>query len=151
MTELYDAIGKTYAEYRRPDARIAAAITVALADARAIVNIGAGTGSYEPNIAIVVLGRWRPLGVAAASLLFGAAYTLQNLFQSLGFENVPYNLFLATTVRAHTHRSVILPQRHVLACRIGTNGDCVALRISVNTYVAHSLFTSVTYAVHQIA
>ena len=46
-------------------------------------------------IAIVVLGRWRPLGVAAAALLFGAAYTLQNLFQSMGWQGIPYNLFLA--------------------------------------------------------
>ena len=49
MSELYDSIGKTYAEYRRPDPRIAAAIAHALGDARTIVNIGAGTGSYEPQ------------------------------------------------------------------------------------------------------
>ena len=54
MTELYDTIGKTYAEYRRPDPRIAAAITDALKDARTIVNIGAGTGSYEPRDRSVV-------------------------------------------------------------------------------------------------
>jgi simple sugar transport system permease protein len=44
-------------------------------------------------IAIVVLGRWHPLGVAIASLLFGAATALQYLFQTLGLE-VPYQLFL---------------------------------------------------------
>jgi len=44
-------------------------------------------------IAIVVLGRWHPLGVAIASLLFGAAVALQYLFQSLALE-VPYQLFL---------------------------------------------------------
>ena len=49
MTELYDAIGKTYAEYRRPDPRIDALITAALGEASSIVNIGAGTGSYEPR------------------------------------------------------------------------------------------------------
>jgi simple sugar transport system permease protein len=44
-------------------------------------------------IAIVVLGRWHPLGVAVAALLFGAATALQYLFQSLGLA-VPYQLFL---------------------------------------------------------
>lgn len=49
MTEtLYDRIGVGYAGYRRPDARIAARIGEALADARTVVNVGAGTGSYEP-------------------------------------------------------------------------------------------------------
>lgn len=44
-------------------------------------------------IAIVVLGRWHPFGVAVASLLFGAATALQYVFQSLGLA-VPYQLFL---------------------------------------------------------
>lgn len=44
-------------------------------------------------IAIVVLGRWHPVGVALAALLFGAATALQYLFQSLGLA-VPYQLFL---------------------------------------------------------
>jgi simple sugar transport system permease protein len=44
-------------------------------------------------IAIVVLGRWHPIGVAVASLLFGAATALQYVFQSLGL-SVPYQLFL---------------------------------------------------------
>lgn len=44
-------------------------------------------------IAIVVLGRWHPVGVAVASLGFGAAMALQFLFQTLGL-GVPYQLFL---------------------------------------------------------
>ncbi len=44
-------------------------------------------------IAIVVLGRWRPAGVLAASLLFGGATALQFLFQAAGTE-VPYQWFL---------------------------------------------------------
>ncbi|HEX2217435.1 MAG TPA: ABC transporter permease [Gemmatimonadales bacterium] len=44
-------------------------------------------------IAIVVLGRWHPAGVALASLVFGAAMALQFLFQTLGLD-VPYQLFL---------------------------------------------------------
>ena len=44
-------------------------------------------------IAIVVLGRWHPVGVAIAALLFGAATALQYVFQSLGLA-VPYQVFL---------------------------------------------------------
>jgi ABC-type uncharacterized transport system permease subunit len=44
-------------------------------------------------IAIVVLGRWHPAGVAAASMLFGGATALQFLFQALGVK-APYQLFL---------------------------------------------------------
>lgn len=48
MTALYDTIGLNYQDLRRPDPRIAAVIDAALGDARTVVNVGAGTGSYEP-------------------------------------------------------------------------------------------------------
>jgi simple sugar transport system permease protein len=44
-------------------------------------------------IAIVVLGRWHPWGVAVAALLFGVLTALQFLFQALGLA-VPYQVFL---------------------------------------------------------
>jgi SAM-dependent methyltransferase len=44
----YDDIGRTYTATRATDPRIAARIWAALGDARTIVNVGAGTGSYEP-------------------------------------------------------------------------------------------------------
>ena len=44
-------------------------------------------------IAIVVLGRWRPLGVLGAALLFGGASALQFGFQAMGL-SIPYQLFL---------------------------------------------------------
>jgi SAM-dependent methyltransferase len=46
--QLYDTIGAGYPATRRTDPRIAAAIWAALGDARTVLNIGAGTGSYEP-------------------------------------------------------------------------------------------------------
>jgi SAM-dependent methyltransferase len=46
---LYDRIGGAYAETRRPDPRIARVIRAALGDATSVVNIGAGSGSYEPT------------------------------------------------------------------------------------------------------
>jgi ABC-type uncharacterized transport system permease subunit len=44
-------------------------------------------------IAIVVLGRWHPVGVAVAALAFGVAMALQFLFQTLELD-LPYQLFL---------------------------------------------------------
>jgi len=48
MTAKYDSIGINYAELRRPEPRIAAVIHQALGPARTVLNVGAGTGSYEP-------------------------------------------------------------------------------------------------------
>ena len=45
---LYDTIGATYTVTRRTDPRIAARIWAALGNARTVLNVGAGTGSYEP-------------------------------------------------------------------------------------------------------
>jgi hypothetical protein len=48
MSEIYDRIGRSYRVTRLTDPRIAAAINAALGDARSVVNVGAGSGSYEP-------------------------------------------------------------------------------------------------------
>jgi len=45
----YDRIGVGYADRRRPDPRLAAYIHDALEEVESIVNVGAGTGSYEPR------------------------------------------------------------------------------------------------------
>lgn len=45
---LYDRIGIGYTDKRRSDEHWFAAIREALGDSRSVVNIGAGTGSYEP-------------------------------------------------------------------------------------------------------
>jgi SAM-dependent methyltransferase len=44
----YGATGTVYPRYRRPDERIAARVHAALGDARTVLNVGAGAGSYEP-------------------------------------------------------------------------------------------------------
>ncbi len=54
---------------------------------------GMTAGRGYVAIAIVVLGRWHPGGVAVAALFFGLATALQYLFQALGVE-APYQLFL---------------------------------------------------------
>src|SRR3954471_18351235 len=49
MTAKYDIIGSNYAELRKPDHRIAGIIARALGSAQTVLNVGAGTGSYEPT------------------------------------------------------------------------------------------------------
>ncbi len=49
MTAIYDQIGVGYSHHRKPDFRITRAIHNALGDARSVLNVGAGTGSYEPD------------------------------------------------------------------------------------------------------
>jgi len=52
--QVYDTIGVGYAERRRPDPRIEARLRAALGDAATVLNVGAGTGSYEPTDRTVV-------------------------------------------------------------------------------------------------
>ncbi|MGI9168726.1 MAG: class I SAM-dependent methyltransferase [Caulobacteraceae bacterium] len=48
MVAKYDTIGINYAQLRTPDPRIAATIQASLGRAETVLNLGAGTGSYEP-------------------------------------------------------------------------------------------------------
>jgi simple sugar transport system permease protein len=70
-----------------------AGATLVLAQAGTFAE-GMSAGRGFVAIAIVVLGRWHPMGVALASLVFGAASALQFLVQSLGL-GVPYQIALA--------------------------------------------------------
>lgn len=54
---------------------------------------GMTAGRGYVAIAIVVLGRWHPGGIAVGALLFGVATALQYLLQTLGLD-APYQLFL---------------------------------------------------------
>jgi general nucleoside transport system permease protein len=67
--------------------------TLVLAQAGTFAE-GMSAGRGFIAIAIVVLGRWHPLGVAVAALVFGAASALQFLLQALGLA-LPYQLFLS--------------------------------------------------------
>jgi simple sugar transport system permease protein len=67
--------------------------TLVLADVGTF-NEGMSAGRGFIAIAIVVLGRWTTLGIAGASLVFGSAFALRSLLQTLGLP-LPYQLFLA--------------------------------------------------------
>lgn len=51
----YDTIGTTYAQTRREDPRIREAIWAGLGGAESVVNVGAGTGSYEPPATLLAV------------------------------------------------------------------------------------------------
>lgn len=83
MEPVYDHIGGNYQKTRSTDPRIAAAILAALGDARSVVNIGAGTGAYEPTDREVVavepsatMIAQRPAGAAPAVQAFAEALPL---------------------------------------------------------------------------
>lgn len=71
---VYDSIGTTYAMTRQPDPRIRDAIWEAVGDARSVVNVGAGAGSYEPPRTLLavepsmVMIAQRPPGLAPAAV-----------------------------------------------------------------------------------
>jgi SAM-dependent methyltransferase len=69
--QLYDTIGTTYTLTRSTEPRIAAKVWAALGDARTVVNVGAGSGSYEPLnrdvIAVEPSALMRSLRPAAAA------------------------------------------------------------------------------------
>jgi SAM-dependent methyltransferase len=68
----YDRIGATYSTTRRPDPRVRDAIWSALGGAATVINVGAGTGSYEPPVTVLavepsqVMIDQRPPGAAPA-------------------------------------------------------------------------------------
>src|SRR5579875_2665954 len=52
--QVYDVIGASYNTTRRADPRLERVIWGALGNARTVLNVGAGTGAYEPPDCCVV-------------------------------------------------------------------------------------------------
>ncbi len=99
MTARYDTIGATYAELRRPDPRIAAAIEAALGDARTVVNVGAGTGSYEPAGRDVVAVE--PSRAMVARRQPRAAPVVRALAEALPFSDAAFDAAMAVLTLHH--------------------------------------------------
>ncbi|MGC5016416.1 class I SAM-dependent methyltransferase [Streptosporangium sp. DT93] len=97
--QLYDTIGATYTVTRRTEPRIAARIWAALGDARTVLNVGAGTGSYEPP------GR-HVLAVEPSALMRsqrppGAAPCLVGSAESLPFDDLSFDAAMAVSSVHH--------------------------------------------------
>src|SRR6266511_5303927 len=98
---LYDTIGATYTVTRRTEPRIAAQIWAALGDARTVVNVGAGTGSYEPPDRDVTAVE--PSAVMRAQRLAGAAPCVAASAESLPFEDQSFDAAMAFSTVHHWH------------------------------------------------
>src|SRR5213594_254344 len=97
--QLYDAIGATYTVTRRTEPRIAAQVWAALGDARTVLNVGAGTGSYEPPGRDVTAVE--PSAVMRAQRPAGAAPCVDAAAESLPFENQSFDAAMAFATVHH--------------------------------------------------
>jgi len=95
----YDRIGVGYGAHRRGDPRIAARIDDALGDARSVLNIGAGTGSYEPTDREVTAVE--PSAEMIAQRPTEAAPVVQADAESLPFEDDSFDAALAVLTAHH--------------------------------------------------
>jgi ubiquinone/menaquinone biosynthesis C-methylase UbiE len=97
--QLYDTIGATYTVTRRTEPRIAAAIWAALGDARTVLNVGAGTGSYEPTGRDVTAVE--PSALMRAKRPAQAAPCLAGTAESLPFEDQSFDAAMAVSTIHH--------------------------------------------------
>ena len=97
--QLYDTIGATYILTRRTEPRIAARIWAALGDARTVLNVGAGTGSYEPPGRDVTAVE--PSALMRAQRPAGAAPCMAAAAESLPFEDQSFDAAMAFSTVHH--------------------------------------------------
>ncbi|MEU5977883.1 MerR family transcriptional regulator [Streptomyces sp. NPDC047315] len=124
--QLYDAIGGAYAATRRTEPRIAAKVWEALGDARTVLNVGAGTGSYEPPDRDVTAVE--PSAVMRAQRPADAAPCVAAAAESLPFEDQSFDAAMAFST-VHHWRDPIAGLREMRR---------VARRVVVFTYDASS-------------
>jgi SAM-dependent methyltransferase len=95
----YEQHGRTYAQHRRADPRIAARIHAALRDARTVLNVGAGAGSYEPS------DRWvlavEPSATMRAQRPAGAAPAINARAEALPFDDGSMDAAMACVTIHH--------------------------------------------------
>ena len=99
MRELYDEIGLGYARYRQPDPAIEAAVVAALGDARSVVSVGSGAGSYEPRHRRVVAVE--PSVVMISQRPSGAAPVVRAVAEALPFRPRSFDAALAVLTVHH--------------------------------------------------
>ncbi|MGW3152192.1 MULTISPECIES: methyltransferase domain-containing protein [Streptomyces] len=97
--QLYESIGSAYPATRRTEPRIAARIWDALGDARTVLNIGAGTGSYEPPDRAVTAVE--PSAVMRAQRPAGAAPCVAASAERLPFADQSFDAAMAVSTVHH--------------------------------------------------
>jgi SAM-dependent methyltransferase len=97
--QLYDSIGATYTVTRRTEPRLAARVWTALGDARTVLNVGAGTGSYEPPDRDVTAVE--PSALMRAQRPAGAAPSVAAVAESLPFADQSFDAAMAFSTVHH--------------------------------------------------
>jgi SAM-dependent methyltransferase len=95
----YNRIGVTYSEFRQPDPRIEVAIWNALGDARSVVNVGAGSGSYEPRDRDVIAVEPSPVMIGQRPA--GAAPVIEGTAEALPLEDKSVDAAMGTLTIHH--------------------------------------------------
>jgi SAM-dependent methyltransferase len=95
----YDEIGLRYRAHRRPDPRLAAQVERALGGARSVVNVGAGTGSYEPVDRPLVAVEPSPVMIAQRPA--GAAAVVQAVAEELPIADGSFDAAMAVLTVHH--------------------------------------------------
>jgi SAM-dependent methyltransferase len=96
---LYDTIGLDYANLRKADPRIGAMIEEALGDARRVLNVGAGTGNYEPSDRDVIA--LEPSAEMIAQRPAGAAPAVQGRAEALPFPDDSFDAAMGVLTVHH--------------------------------------------------
>ena len=99
ISGLYDQIGRAYAGQRRTEPRLARVIWDALDGARTVLNVGAGTGSYEPPDREVVAVE--PSAVMRAQRPAGAAPCIVAQAEALPFDDLAFDAAMAVLSDHH--------------------------------------------------
>ena len=96
---VYQNIGNNYSAVRRPDRRIQRLITTGLGDAQSVVNVGAGTGNYEPADRQVIAVE--PSLTMIAQRGPGTAPAIQAVVEALPFGDQAFDAALAILTLHH--------------------------------------------------
>jgi SAM-dependent methyltransferase len=95
----YDLLGRGYARTRRPDPRIAKRIDEGLGEAQAVLNVGAGAGSYEPAGREVTAVE--PSSEMIAQRPVGSAPVVQASAEALPFGSDSFDAAMAVLTAHH--------------------------------------------------
>jgi SAM-dependent methyltransferase len=99
MAPRYDTLGVGYTSVRREDPRLAGRIRAALGDARTVLNVGAGAGSYEP--AELEVTAVEPSAVMRAQRPPGAAPVVDARAERLPFADGAFDAAMAVLSDHH--------------------------------------------------
>jgi SAM-dependent methyltransferase len=142
---VYDTIGRDYVAHRRADPRWETEVRAQLVGARLVVNVGAGTGSYEPVDRKVVAVE--PSAVMVAQREPGAAPAIRASASALPMRSGRADVALAILTVHHwddwatglSELCRVAPRRIVLAIDFERHADFWLLREYLPEVRAHTL------------